>query len=102
MISQAVTTHLKLGLQLTTKGGVGSKGTGFVSKPYLWKPMPSQLAPGADGFLNPELECHYCKDIGQLKENCIKLNHHLAMEQKFDQKVAPTTHASNTNNKMAN
>ena len=91
VISQAVTTSLKLGLQLTSKGGMDSKGTGFVSKPYLEKPRPSQLAPGTDGSLNLELECQHCKDTGHLKENCIKLNCLLAMEQKSDQKVAATT-----------
>ena len=68
------------------------KGLGFVSKPYLGKPRPSQLAPGTDASLNSELECQYCKDTGHLKDNCIKLNHWLANEQKV---------AAN-NNKMAN
>ena len=54
VISQAVTTSLKLGSQPTMKGGVDAKGTGFVSKPYLGKPRPSQLAPSMDGSLNPE------------------------------------------------
>ena len=74
VISQAVSTSLKLGLQPNTKGGIDAKGTGFVSKPYLGKPRPSQLAPSANGSLNPELECQYCKDTGHLKDNCIKLN----------------------------
>ena len=83
MISQAVTTSLKLRLQLTSKGGKDDvKGAGFISKPYLEKPRPSQLAPGTDGSLNPELECWYCKDTGHLKDNCIKLNCWLAYEQK--------------------
>ena len=99
VISETVTTSLKLGLQLTTKGGVDVKETGFVSKPYLGKPRPSQLAPGMDGSLNPELECWYCKDTGHLKDNCIKLNCWLAN----DQKVASNTHAPNSNNnKTAN
>ena len=101
-INQAVTTGLKLGSQLTRKGGIDSRGTGFVSQPYLGEPRPSQLAPSADGSLNAELECCYCKDTGHQKENCIKLNHQVDMEQKSNQKIAPTTHASNTNNKVAN
>ena len=56
-ISQAVTTSLKMGLQLTNKGGIDAKGSGFISKPYLGKPRPSQLAQDVDGSLNPELEC---------------------------------------------
>ena len=42
-ISQAVTTGLKLSPQPTNKGGAGTNGTGFVSKPHLGKPQPSQL-----------------------------------------------------------
>ena len=87
-----MTTSLKLGSQPNTKGGVDAKGTGFVSKPYLGKPRPSQLAPSADGSLNLKLECQYCKDAGHLKDNYIKLNHWLANEKKV---------AAN-NNKMAN
>ena len=44
VISQAVTICLKLGLQPTTKGGIDAKGTWFISKAYLGKPRPSQLA----------------------------------------------------------
>ena len=78
VISQAVTTSLKP----MRKGGAGTNGTGYVSELCLWKPQPSQLAPGTDESLNPYLECQYCKDNGHLKENCIKLNRWLAMEQK--------------------
>ena len=61
VIIQAVTTSLKLGSQLTNKGWIdAAKGVGFISKPYLGKPRPSQLAPSTDGVLNPELECLYC------------------------------------------
>ena len=74
-VSQAVATSLKLGSQPTHKGGTTSNGTGFVSKPYLGKLRPSQLAPGANRSLNLELECWYCMDSGHPKENCIKLNH---------------------------
>ena len=47
---------------------------------------PSQLAPGGYGSLNPELECQYYKDTGQLRDNCIKLNCWLAYEQKTTEK----------------
>ena len=90
-ISQAVTTSLKLGSQLTSKGGIdAAKGAGFISKPYLGNPRPSQLGPSTDGSVNPELESQYCKDTGHLKDNCIKLNCWLAYEQKAatDKKMA--------------
>ena len=72
-ISQAVTTSLKISSQLMDKSHATSNGTGFVSKPYLRKPRASQLAQGANGSLNPDLQCWYCEDTGHLKENCIKL-----------------------------
>ena len=86
-INQAVTTSLKI-TQSTGKGGAASSGTGFISKLYLGKPRPSQMVPGADGSLNLDMECWYCKDTSHLKDNCIKLNHQLAMEQKY---VTPNT-----------
>ena len=46
-----------MGSQLTNEGGIDAEGAGFISKPYLGKPRSSQLAPGMDGSLNPELEC---------------------------------------------
>ena len=94
----AVTTGLKINFQLTSIGGAASNGTRFVSKQYLGKPIPSQVVPGADRSLNLDLECQYCKDTSHLKDNCIKLNHRLAMEQnKLGQNTAPNTHASKSN-----
>ena len=100
VITQAVTTSLKISSQSISKGGAGTTRTGYVSKPYFGKPQPSQLAPGADESLNPDLDCWYCKDTSHLKENCIKLNHQLAQEQKKTDpnNTAPTSYAS----KLAN
>ena len=38
VISQAVTTSLKVNSQPMSKGGAGANGTGYISKPYLGKP----------------------------------------------------------------
>ena len=81
-ISQAVTTSLKLGSQPINKGGADSNGTRFVSKPHLGKPRLSQLVSGTDRSLNTDLECWYWKDTSHLKENCIKFNRWLVMEQR--------------------
>ena len=67
-ITKAVASNLNMGKTNNTK--LSSR---FVSKPYLGRPQPSQLAPGVDGSLDPSLTCWYCKDIGHLKENCVKL-----------------------------
>ena len=56
--------------------------SGYTSKPYLGRPRPLKLALGIDGSLDPELSCQYCKDTGHLKENCVKLNRRLALENK--------------------
>ena len=99
-IRQTVNTSLKMNSQPTNKGDAGANGIWYTSKPYLGKPQPSQLAPGPDGSLNPNLKCQYCKDTSHLKENCIKLHCRLAQEQKQtgSNSTAPTTHAS----KLAN
>ena len=68
-ITRAVASNLNMGKPNTTE----SSPSGFISKPYLGRPHPSQLAPGVDGSLDPSLTCRYCKDIGHLKENCVKL-----------------------------
>ena len=68
-VTQAIASSLKM--DKTTNPD--SSPSGFISKPYLGKPHPSQLAPGVDGSLDPSLTCQYCKDTGHLKENCVKL-----------------------------
>ena len=73
-ITQAVASSLKMGK--TTNPD--SSPSGFISKPYLGRPCPSQLAPGVDGSLDPSLTCQYCKDTRHLKENCVKLTQCLA------------------------
>ena len=60
--------------------------SGYIGKPYLGKPRPPQLTPGIDGSLNPELSCWYWKDIGHLKENCIKLNRRLTLGNRQPEK----------------
>ena len=56
--------------------------SGYTCKPYLGKPRPPHLTPGVDGSLDPELSCQYCKDTSHLKENCVKLNRRLALENR--------------------
>ena len=73
-ITRAVASNLNMGKPNTTE----SSPSGFISKPYLGRPCPSQLAPGVDSSLDPSLTCRYCKDTGHLKENCVKLARCLA------------------------
>ena len=68
-LSQAVSSSLKIGSKSSKTGcGQWSGNSGFVSKPYLEKPHPSQLAPEADGWLNTNMEFQYCKDTGHLRK----------------------------------
>ena len=72
-ITKAVASNLNMGKTNNTE----SSPSGFVGKPYLGRPHPSQLAPGVDGSLDPSLTCWYCKDTRHLKENCVKLTQQL-------------------------
>ena len=71
-INQAVASNINIGWN--NKPSSSSSGSGYTVKPYLEKSHQPQLAPGADGSLDPEFTCQYCKDTGHIKENCIKLN----------------------------
>ena len=73
-ITRVVASNLNMGKPNTTE----SSPSGFISKPYLGRPRPSQLVPGVDSSLDPSLTCRYCKDTGHLKENCVKLTRRLA------------------------
>ena len=68
-IIKAVASNLNMGKTNITEGSP----SGFISKPYLGRPHPSQLAPEVDSSLVPSLTCWYCKDTGHLKENCVQL-----------------------------
>ena len=77
-IMKAVASNLNISIDEKS----AQNESGYTSKPYLGKPRPSKLAPGIDGSLDPELSCRYCKDTSHLKENCIKLNRRLALENR--------------------
>ena len=81
-ITQAVASSLNISGGSKLQKDVTNGISGYTGKPYLGKPRPPQLAPGADGSLDSELSCWYCKDSGHLKENCIKLSRRLASENR--------------------
>ena len=81
-ITRVAASNLNMGKSNNTE----SSPSGFVSKPYLGRPHPSQLAPGVDGSLDPSLTCRYCKDTGHLKENCVKLTRCLAWDKQEPKK----------------
>ena len=97
-ITRAVASNLNMGKSNNTE----SSPSGFVSKPYLGRPCPSQLAPGVDGSLDPSLTCRYCKDTRHLKENCVKLTRCLAWNKQEPKtettKVMPPKNSLNKEN----
>ena len=42
---------------------------------YISRLRQSQLACGANGTFESNVFCHYCKDMGQTKDNCFCLNY---------------------------
>ena len=78
-ITKAVASNLNINVGNNPQR---AESSGYTRKPYLGKPRPSKLALGIDGSLDPELSCWYCKDTSHLKENCIKLNRRLALENR--------------------
>ena len=43
------------------------------SKPFLGKEIPPKPTKGKDGSLNVAETCNYCKNLGHLLDNCVKL-----------------------------
>ena len=78
-ITKAVASNLNINID---KKSQHEQTSGYTGKPYLGRLRPSKHALGIDGSLDPELSCRYCKDTGHLKENCVKLNRRLALENK--------------------
>ena len=51
-----------------------SQGTQYKGNSnYVGRLKQPQLAHGADGTLKSNVSCHYCKDKGNTKDNCICL-----------------------------
>ena len=57
----------------TNKSHYGGNQQPGQSKPFLGKHHPSKLTAGKDGVTNPDQSCRYCKDMGHLLENCVRL-----------------------------
>ena len=99
-ITQAVASNLNISTGNKPNGS--NSGLGYISKPYLRKPQSPQLTLAIDGSLNPELTCWHCKDTGHLKENCIKLNQWLALEQTdVEKKMASNNNAMTTADQLS-
>ena len=47
---------------------------------YVGRQWQPQLAHGADGMLEPNTTCYYCKDTRHMKDNCIWLKNKIVHE----------------------
>ena len=47
------------------------------SKLFLGKELPPKPTKGKDGLLNVAETCNYCKNLGHLLDNCVKLQDHI-------------------------
>ena len=54
---------------------------------YVGRQIQPQLAGGADGMLEPNITCHYCKDTECTYENCVQLNNKLAYKIQLQEQV---------------
>ena len=58
-----------------------SKGTQYQgASNYVGRSRQPQLAFGANGTLQPDSTCFYCKDTGHIKNNCVWLNNKIVQE----------------------
>ena len=56
-----------------------SQGTQYKGgSSYVFRQSQAQLACGANGMVDPNITCHYCKYTGCTKDNCVQLNSKIA------------------------
>ena len=70
-ITDTVINAVQGNYQSTKPAGFAPKQ--FKPSQFYGKPREPQLVPGRDGSLKPEIDCNYCKDLGNLKYNCPRL-----------------------------
>ena len=55
------------------------------SQPFRGKRQPSELSAGIDGTTDPEKSCNYCKDMGHMIGNCLRLQARKAFLERQEQ-----------------
>ena len=81
-ITQAVASSLNINGGNKPQKNDTNGTSDYTGKPFVGKPKPLQFALGVDGSLDSDLSCPYCKDASHLKENYVKLNRRLALENR--------------------
>ena len=74
-------------LQAAGKSNTSNPNTRPGSKPFQGKRRPSQLSAGIDGTTDPEKSCNYCKDMGHLIGNCLRLQARKAFLKKQEEQA---------------
>ena len=74
-MSKTVSAMTMQGCQKTSKG---IQYLGALN--YVGRPRQPQLAHSANGTLQPDITCFYCKDIRHVKNNCAWLNNKITWE----------------------
>ena len=68
-----------------------SKGTQYQgASNYIGRQRQPQLAHGANGMIQPDVICFYCKDTGHYKNNCVWLNNKIAHTLQAQDQVTAT------------
>ena len=60
-------------LQAVGKSNTSNPNSRPGSQPFRGKRQPSQLSAGIDGTTDPKKICNYCKDMGHMIGNCLRL-----------------------------
>ena len=74
-------------LQAAGKPNKSNPNTRPSSQPFRGKLRPSQLSAGIDGTTDPEKSCNYCKDMGHLIGNCLRLQARKAFLKKQEEQA---------------
>ena len=74
-------------LQAAGKPNKSNPNTRPGSQPFQGKRRPSQLSAGIDGTTDPEKSCNYCKDMGHLLGNCLRLQARKAFLKKQEEQA---------------
>ena len=65
-----------------------SQGTQYKgTSNYVGRQQQPQVACGANGMLEPNTTCYYCKDTGHMKDNCIWLNNKIVHKLQAQEQV---------------
>ena len=84
----ALQTAFTNALQAVKKSDLSNPNLRSGPQPFRGKLRPSQLSAGIDGTTDPEKSCNYCKDMGHVIGNCLRLQARKAFLDRQEQQKA--------------